>query len=82
MNTNYDLRKALYNFLDFKFDSNSQVAISPTHKFKTVKVEAGSIINIFISAERSGSSANSIYLNALSLGNINEYYSDFLIKVY
>ena len=81
MNTNYDLRKALYNFLDVKFDSDKQITIASGNKFKAIKVEAGSIVNLFISAEN-GTSANSIYLSALGKNNVNEYYSDFLIKVY
>ena len=36
----------------------------------------------FISAQKSSGSANSIYIGALSSTNVNEYYSDFLIKVY
>lgn len=81
MNTNYDLRKALYNFLDVKFDSATAISIANGSKFKTIKVEAGSIVNIFISAQNGGD-ANSIYLNAFGIANTNEYYSDFLIKVY
>lgn len=81
MNTNYDLRKALYNFLDVKFDSDKQIDIALGDKFKTIKVEAGSVINMFISAQN-GTSANSIYLGALGKTTVNEYYSDFLIKVY
>lgn len=82
MSTNYDLRKALYSFLDVKVDSANQIAIATSNKFKVIKVEAGSIVNIFISAQKSSGSANSIYIGALSSTNVNEYYSDFLIKVY
>jgi hypothetical protein len=82
MSTNYDLRKALYSFLDVKVDSENQITIANSNKFKLIKVEEGSIVNIFISAQKSGSSANSIYIGALSSSNVNEYYSDFLIKVY
>ena len=47
MSTNYDLRKALYSFLDVKVDSANQIAIATSNKFKVIKVEAGSIVNIF-----------------------------------
>ena len=82
MSTNYDLRKALYSFLDVKVNSANQIAIDTSNKFKVIKVEAGSIVNIFISAQKESGSANSIYIGALSSTNVNEYYSDFLIKVY
>jgi hypothetical protein len=76
MNTNYDLRKALYNFLDIKFNTN-QITIAAGDKFKMVRVEAGSIVNLFVSTGTGG-----IYLNAFGENFINEYYSDIRIKVY
>jgi len=80
MNTNYDLRKALYNYLDVKFNSDLQPTIVNNNKFKMIKVETGSIVNIFVSAQ---TGANiSIYLNAFGESNVNEYYSDFNIEVY
>jgi hypothetical protein len=87
MNTNYNLRKALYTYLDVKFDSATQTSIANNAKFKIAKVGNGSIVNIFVSAEQLDFAGNSIYLNALSVttlnvGNVNEYYSDFKIKVY
>jgi hypothetical protein len=82
MSTNYDLRKALYSFLDVKVDSANQITIPNANNFKMIKVEAGSIVNIFVSAQKAASNATSIYIDALSSSTVNEYYSDFLIRVY
>ena len=51
MNTNYNLRKALYTYLDVKFDSDTQISIANGSAFKVIKVEDGSFVNIFISAQ-------------------------------
>lgn len=84
MSTNYDLRKALYNYLDVKFDTNTLIVVPSANNFKTIKVAPGSILNIFISGTKDmiPVSPTSMNLDGLSLSDVNEYYSDSSIKVY
>lgn len=81
---NYDLRKALYNYLSVKLDSDSYIDVINENKLKTIKVSEGSIVNMSISATTeevvdgvSVYGVKNIYMSGLSKNKDNGFYSNF-----
>lgn len=77
MTSNYELRRALYRYLNIKF-SNDEKELDANTRLKLFKITDGFLINMFIITKEHGN----IYLNNLNKSSAKEYYSDLEINLY
>lgn len=77
MTSNYELRRALYRYLNIKF-SNDEKTLDANTRLKLFKITDGFLINMFIITKEHGN----IYLNNLNKSSAKEYYSDLEINLY